>query len=59
MQIKFAYQLIFTIIIVNNIHEIKNNEHLEFIRTIILNQQFKCYSQIEYKGIMYKKILCH
>lgn len=41
MFIKFAYQLIYsnpTIITVNNIDEIKNNENLEFTETIILNQ---------------------
>lgn len=49
MQIKFAYQFLYSnpaIIIVNITQEIKNNEHLEFIWAIILNQQFKCYSQI-------------
>lgn len=57
MQIKFAYQLICPKpknVIVNKTHEIRNNKQLELIRTLVLNQQFKCYSQIDYKGTLYK-----
>lgn len=57
MQVKFAYHLICPKpknVIVNKTHEVRNNKQLELIRTLVLNQQFKCYTQIDYKGTLYK-----
>lgn len=57
MQMKFAYQLFHpapTNLIINQTHEIKNNEYLQFIQSLILPIQFKCYTQVDYKGTLFK-----
>lgn len=57
MQMKFAYQLFYptpTNLIKNRTHEVKNNEHIQFIKSLILHHQFKCFTQIDYKGTLFK-----
>jgi len=57
MQMKFAYQLLNPTpsnLIINETHRIKNNEHIQFIQSLILNHQFKCYTQVDYRGTLFK-----